>query len=307
MGDLAKFGTDFCSLRSLGVTLFTDLMDYELPVVFIDSKSASEKIQPKVVNGTTSLSAEDIEKTIFFVVNKTQRGISPSLKDALLYSIKTSGIEGLAIVDKEGWRILGAEIAITLNCKENSPLRAKINVSGQRNSGKPIQLNSFVSSLEILFKDKEFTSLSIEEKICFLETYWSALKAIIPEAFKERMEPARSGEEFGRRFALNINHKDKKNKKDQTDEKYLLLTSLGVFTLHRIARDLLHGVIVNKNVNQVDFFKQSLSPLKSFDWKANSSPLSALGGMKGVSKAHELLSEIIQPQQYLVEEKLDVS
>ena len=112
------------------------------------------------------------------MVNKTQRGISPSLKDALLYSIKTSGIEGLSLVDKEGWRIIGAQIGITLNCKENSPLQSKINVSGQRNSGKPIQLNSFVSSLEILFKDKEFSSLSVEDKICFIENFWKVLASL---------------------------------------------------------------------------------------------------------------------------------
>ena len=176
VGGFSKIRDQFLFTKSLGASLFSNLMDYELPVVFIDSEGAAKKIKSKGAKGTSSLSAEDIEKTIFFVVNKTQRGISPSLKDALLYSIKTSGIEGLAIVDKEGWRILGAQIAITLNCKEDSPLRAKINVSGQRNSGKPIQLNSFVSSLEILFKDKEFSNLSIDAKICFLEAYWSSYK-----------------------------------------------------------------------------------------------------------------------------------
>jgi DGQHR domain-containing protein len=293
VGGFSKIREQFMFTKKLGASLFTDLMDYELPVVFIDSKGAAEKIKSKGAKGTSSLSAQDIEKTIFFVVNKTQRGISPSLKDALLYSIKTSGIEGLAIVDKEGWRILGAQIAITLNCKENSPLRAKINVSGQRNSGKPIQLNSFVSSLEILFKDKEFSNLTIEDKVCFLESYWSALREIIPQAFKERARKE-NGEEFGRRFALNINDKTKKKKAgNEAEERYLLLTSLGVFTLHRVARDLLHLAITGTNFNQSEYFKHILEPLRLFDWKTNSSPLSALGGMKGVSKAYSLLSEII--------------
>jgi hypothetical protein len=42
------------------------------------------------------------------------------------------------------------------------------------------------------------------------------------------------------------------------------------------------------------FYRQMLTPLRSFDWKASSSPLSALGGMKGVSKAYELLSQQLQ-------------
>lgn len=292
IGGFSKIRDQFLFTKSLGIPLFTDLMDYELPIVFIDSTSASKKIKPKSRNSTT-LTPQDIEKTIFFIVNKTQRGISPSLKDALLYSIKTSGIEGLSIVDKEGWRILGAELAISLNCKEGSPLRAKINVSGQRNSGKPIQLNSFVSSLEILFKDKDFTNLTVENKVSFIEAYWSALKELVPEAFKSGTKQHASKEEFSRRFASNINDKTRKGRVKDPEEKYLLLTSLSLHTLHRLAKDLLHTARQrNIAIDDALFYKQMLTPLRSFDWKASSSPLSALGGMKGVSKAYELLSKI---------------
>lgn len=296
VGGFSKIRDQFMFTKSLGASLYSDLMEYELPVVFIDSKKASEKIKPKSCENIPSLSPEDIEKTIFFIVNKTQRGISPSLKDALLYSIKTSGIEGLAIVDKEGWRIIGAQIAISLNCKEGSPLRAKINVSGQRNSGKPVQLNSFVSSLELLFKDKEFTNLSVDEKIRFLEAFWFAIKELVPKAFEGKEELHLNGEEFGKRFTLNINRKEHQK---QAEEKYLLLTSLSVYSLHRIARDLLHLVTKNGHLSyQREFFKEILEPLKSFDWKAKTSPLSALGGMKGVSKGYELLSELIGQEKY---------
>jgi hypothetical protein len=122
-----------------------------------------------------------------------------------------------------------------------------------------------------------------------------ALREIIPQAFKDREEPKENGEEFGRRFALNINDKAKKNKRGkETDQRYLLLTALGVYALHRIARDLLHLATKNSSsFNQLEAIKKILEPLQSFDWKANSSPLSALGGMKGVSKAYELLSETI--------------
>ena len=295
IGGFSKIRDQFIFTKSLGAALFADLMEYELPVVFVDSKGASEKLKLKNI-GTSSLSPQDIEKTIFFIVNKTQRGISPSLKDALLYSIKTSGIEGLSIVDKEGWRILGAQLAITLNCKESSPLRAKINVSGQRNSGKPIQLNSFVSSLEILFKDKEFTNLPFEKKVSFLDAFWSALNELFPDEFGIEVNQA-SPEEFGRRYKTNINVKNKG--KAPVAEKTLFFTSLSIHTLHKIARDLLQDQI--KKGTQLDdskLFTTSLSSLRSFDWKAKSSSLSALGGMKGVSKAYDVLSEIIGQAKY---------
>jgi DGQHR domain-containing protein len=297
VGGFSKVQDRFFFTKSLGASLFSDLMDYELPVVFVDSKRAAEKIKSKESKNVCSLTAEDIEKTIFFVVNKTQRGISPSLKDALLYSIKTSGIEGLSLVDKEGWRIIGAQIGITLNCREASPLRAKINVSGKRNSGKPIQLNSFVSSLEILFKDKEFTALSVEDKTCFLEAYWSALKNLIPQALENPGKCKEDREEFGRRFSSNIGRKsnEKKDKEKSKDNgKYLLLSALGIYVVHRLARDLLHLAIKEGiDCKEKEYFTRRLNPIKSFDWRAKTSPLSALGGMNGVSKAYDLLSEVV--------------
>lgn len=301
IGGFSKIREQFFFSKFLGVSLFSDLMEYELPVVFVDSKGAAEKVKEKGHQNANSLSAEDIEKTIFFVVNKTQRGISPSLKDALLYSIKTSGIEGLSIVDKEGWRIIGAQIGITLNCKEASPLRAKINVSGKRNSGKPVQLNSFVSSLETLFKDKEFSDLSTDDKVGFLEAFWSSVKTLVPEAF-ESTKIHKDGEEFGKRYSSNIgvkSHARKSKREARAENKYLLLTALSVYTLHRIAKDLLHSALkIGADFKQIKSFCSALSPIKSFDWKAKTSPLSALGGMKGVSKAYDLLSEIVGQEKY---------
>ena len=294
IGGFSKIRDQFIFTKKLGVPLFTDLMDYEFPVVFVDSSGAAQKISSGKDATSTKLSPRDVEKTIFFIVNKTQRGISPSLKDALLYSIKTSGIEGLSLVDREGWRILGAQIAISLNCRENSPLKAKINVSGQRQSGKPIQLNTLVSSLEPLFKDKDFLNIPIEEKIDFLIAFWSTIRKIIPDPFNGNEPQQKNGEEFGKRFTSNININDKlKKKQQQPNEKNLILTSLSIHTLHRIAKDLFHSWIMKKHIEQTEFLKQRLVPLESFDWSASSSPLSALGGMKGVSKAYELLSEII--------------
>jgi DGQHR domain-containing protein len=293
IGGFSKIKEKFVFSKSLGPSLFSDLMNYEFPVVFVDSNSAAERVQ-KVESDVRNLSAEDIERTIFFIVNKTQRGISPSLKDALLYTIKTSGIKGLSLVDKEGWRILGAQIGIALNSRENSPFRAKINIGGKRNSGKPVQLNSFVSSLEILFKDKEFGDLSSDNKLLFLEAYWSSLRTLLPEAFESKKVDCREDcEEFGKRFRSNIGKKanDKNNKEDvQNGKKYLLLTSLGIHSLHRLAKDILHLTIAEgTDFRSAEVLRDKLNPIRSFNWSAKTSPLSALGGMKGVSKAYGLL------------------
>lgn len=292
IGGFSKIKDKFFFSTSLSASIFSDMMDYEFPVVFVNSIRATEKVREKSQH-TASLSAEDIERTIFFIVNKTQRGISPSLKDALLYSIKTSGIKGLSLVDKAGWRILGAQIGITLNRKENSPLRARINVSGKRNSGKPIQLNSFVSSLETLFKDKEFSNLSIDDKICFLEAYWSSLKELLPEAFKGEEKCKEHCSEIRKKPTIGIGkNRIKKSRKEngERERKYLLLTALGIYALHRLARDVLH-LAIKKGIDfkRTEFLKEKLEPIRAFEWEAKTSPLSALGGMKGVSRAYELL------------------
>ena len=261
VGGFSKIRDKFIFSKSIDPSLFSDLMDYEFPIVFIDSTAAAEEVQRKATQKMDGFSSEDIERTIFFIVNKTQKGISPSLKDALLYRIKTSGIQGLSLIEKEGWRIIGAEIGIALNCKEGSPLKDKINVSGKRETGKPIQLNSFVSSLAMLFRDKDFSNLDINDKLCFLEAYWSSLKDLLPEAFDVR-----------------------------TEKEYMLLKALGVYSIHWLARDIFQSTAKQGlEFKRVEVLKEKLTPIKSFDWGVKSSPLSALGGMKGVSKAHDLL------------------
>jgi DGQHR domain-containing protein len=275
IGGFSKIKDKFVFSKSIDPSLFSGLMDYEFPVVFIDSAAAAQRIQEKDLQPMTGLSSEDIERTIFFIVNKTQKGISPSLKDALLYRIKTSGIQGLSIVEREGWRIIGTKIGITLNCKEGSPLRDKINISGKRETGRPIQLNSFVSSLKILFTNEEFSNLSNDEKLSFLEAYWSSLKNLLPEAFDAR-----------------------------TEKDYMLLKALGVYSIHWLAKDILEWCHKRDlDIRQIEVLKRMLAPIKSFDWGVTTSPLSALGGMKGASKAHDLLLFALNHTEGIVPEK----
>jgi DGQHR domain-containing protein len=261
IGGFGKIREKFIFSKNIDPSLFSDLMDYEFPVVFIDSAMATGKIASEIVQNENGFSSEDIERTIFFIVNKTQKGISPSLKDALLYRIKNSGIQGLPLIEKESWRTVGTEVAITLNYKEGSPLKDKINISGKRETGKPIQLNSFVSSLETLFKDKEFSKMNNDDKLCFLEVYWLSLKDLLPKT----LDPG-------------------------TSKEYMLLKALGVYCIHWLARDLFKSCIKQRlDFKKMEVLKKMLIPIKSFDWGVKTSPLSALGGMKGASKAHDLL------------------
>lgn len=265
IGGFGKIRDRFIFSKEVDPALFSGLMDYEFPVVFVDSKTASKKIGKRLTHNDNGFSSEDIERTIFFIVNKTQKGISPSLKDALLYRIKMSGIEGLSIIEKEGWRIDGTQIVITLNNQDSSPLKDKVNISGKRGTGKPIQLNSFVTSLKMLLSDKDFAELSNEDKTLFLETYWTALRELIPEAF------------------------DKK-----TEKGYMALKALGVTSLNWLARDIFQ--ICHKDAydfKQTSDLKLLLTPVKSLDWSTKTSPLSGLGGMKGASRAHDMLVEAI--------------
>jgi len=265
IGGFGKIRERFLFSKSIDPSFFLDLMSYEFPVVFVDSAAATKKIASEIVQNENGFSSEDIERTIFFVVNKTQKGISPSLKDALLYRIKTSGIQGLSIIERENWRINGAKIGIILNREESSPLKSKINVSGKRGSGKPIQLNSFVSSLQILFSDKDFSKLSNDDKLGFLEAYWSVLEDLIPEAFESK-----------------------------TSKDYMLLKALGVYSLHWLAKDVLQTCLrQGLDFRNVAILKPMLTPIKGFDWNTKTSPLSALGGMKGASRAHDLLLEAL--------------
>jgi len=275
IGGFGKIREKFIFSNGIDASLFSNLMDYEFPVVFIDSAVATERIAKEIVLNENGFSSEDIERTIFFIVNKTQKGISPSLKDALLYRIESSGIQGLSIIEKENWRIIGAKIGITLNCEEGSPLKDKINVSGKRGVGKPIQLNSFVSSLQMLFFDKDFSKLSNDGKLKFLGAYWAVIKDLVPQAF------------------------EKKTYKD-----YMLLKALGVYSLHWLAKDVFQTCLKQGfDFRDVEVLKPLLMPLKSFNWSTKTSPLSALGGMKGASKAHELLLEAFSQKIEITDDK----
>jgi hypothetical protein len=92
---------------------------------------------------------------------------------------------------------------------------------------------------------------------------WTTLSRMIPEAFNVK-----------------------------TSKYCMLLKSLGLHTLNWIACDVLN-TCKDEELNFFDeeIIGQILEPLKAFDWTTKTSPLAALGGMKGVNEAHRIITE----------------
>lgn len=243
--------------------LFSVLMNYELPIVFLDTQKAARAVNDSNNGGSRDITPEDLERVIFFIVNKTQKGISPSLKDALLYRIKVGGIEGIPAIRKEKWRITAAHVGISLNQEIDSPLINMINIGGKAGTGKPVQLNSFISSLEPLFTDERFAKLSDEERVKFVKSYWNALRRVVPQAF------------------------DTKEWKE-----YMLLKAIGIYCLNWLALDIFKKCLeLGVHYDDEQTLSKLVEPINAFDWQRQTSPLSALGGLKGARHGYETLRQ----------------
>jgi len=242
---------------------FSTLMNYEFPVTFLDSLEAAKIINDK--NGE-NITPTDIERTIFFIINVTHKRISPSLRDVLQYCISEAGVKGIPSIEREGWRTNATFIAIKLSNIKNSPFYQRINVSGIRNSGRPIQLNSFVSSMKPLYLNNIFLGFNDEERLKLLLSYWKVIRNIYKEAFSKK-----------------------------TSRNYLLLKAIGIYCLNWLCSDFLKWC----KERELNFFdnltiEKYLSKIKDFDWSKDTSPLANFGGMKGVKEAHSILLKKIE-------------
>ncbi len=255
--------TYFENQRSSEKHEFQNLMNYELPVIFIDSVEATE-----FFNHSEQMNASpmDVERTIFFIINKTQNRMSPSLKDALQYSIKRSGVNGIPIIEREGWRTEATFLIIRLSSLNESPFYNKINVSGARGIGKPIQLYSFVSSLRPLFQNRTFLTFNMDEKLNFLLIFWKTIMKMHKEAFTEK-----------------------------TLKEYLILKTIGIYSLNMLCSDYLIWC-KEKDLDILDKsnLESFLNPIISFDWKRSTSHIAHFGGLNGVRKVHLILIQTIR-------------
>ena len=237
------------------------ILHYEVPVLFLDSESAAEVLErdrEQTFMGKKVM-PEDVERVVFYTLNKTQRGITPSLKDMLQFFIQKSGMRGIPAIERERWRVDAAEIGYRMNV-ETSPMEGMINLSGTSGMG-PVQLNSFVTSLKPLFALQSFQNLSPEAKYDFIKVYWSVLEKLFGEDFKD--------------YSNN-----------------LILKSIGIYSLNWLAADIYDWCDAKNSPPTEKSILKFLRPLRGFNWRnktPNPSPIKAFGGTAGVRQAYRML------------------
>lgn len=245
------------------------LLDFELPATFIDSEVAADiatkRIDVSVLEretGKTKLEVDDTERIFFFVVNRTQKGIKPGLKEVLMYYIASAGIKGIPVIEREKWKTGAVPLVRDLHFDKDSPLYGLINLIGRRGAQEPVKLATFVRSLEPLVDgNSDFVGLAYEKRLQFLKDYWATLRYMYKEAFE----------------------------KNQVKD-YLVLRGIHSRALNTLANDIFnwcwedeHKVPSSKEIGEY------LKPLKDFVWHREKSPVAAYGGYKGATEVYVVL------------------
>ena len=258
-------------LKDESIAKLEKVLDFEMAVTFVDSEGAAKLVSGDIDQSLlqrelhhSALTSDDIERVFFFVINKTQKAVNPSLKDVLMYTIASAGIKGIPVITKAQWRTDTVPLVRDLNFRDTSPLCGLINIIGRRGSQQPVRLNTFVSSLEPLFRNNEgFSGLQREKQYTYLSSYWSVLKNMYPRAFR-----------------------------DDTRSNYLILRSLSVYVLNRLANDVYNWCHEEKiDLPSEKDIEKFLEPLRDFSWAVKESPIAAFGGQKGVDAAYKMLAE----------------
>ena len=234
------------------------LLAFPLAVLFLDVQTSLARVKERITDATARerITGRDLERAFFVLVNETARRLRPSLSDRDAYRLIKVGFEGIPWLEKRGkWRADATELVYALNA-QNMPLGNLINITGARGLGRPVQLASFVSSLERLFENERFKQLAQPLRLDFLRRYWQGIRDRIPEAFSQDR---------------------------QRRHQYILLKTISVYALNRLAND-----IFNWSQKQ-DVMDTCLDILAKYDWSRASSPLRAFGGVAGVREAHRIL------------------
>ena len=242
---------------------YIELLSFEIPIVFVDSKAIIEKMREESPYNRT-IKQSELEGAFFFIINKTQKPVNPSLKDELAYKTLKAGITGIPIIEKEKWRTEIVPIVNELN-KESSPFEGLINLGGTMSNGHPVPLFSFVSSLKLLFDNNKFKELNFDQKKTFLINYWACIREMFPATFDEK-----------------------------TRKQFLMLRTTSIYAFNYLANDV-YAWCLNDGIDPYDIesIKKFLGPLSDFDWDKQTSPFAFLGGGKGVRKAHDVLLNVL--------------
>jgi DGQHR domain-containing protein len=242
---------------------YTDLLSFEIPIVFVDSKAIIEKMNAES-DDELNIKQSELEGAFFFIINKTQKPVNPSLKDELAYKTLKAGITGIPIIDKEKWRTEIVPVVNELN-KESSPFEGLINLGGSTSNGHPVPLFSFVSSLKPLFDNIDFKKLEFDQKTTFLINYWGCIRRMFPHGFEIK-----------------------------TQKNYLVLRTTSIYAFNYLSNNV-YSWCVSEGIDPFDTesIMKFIQPLYDLDWDKKTSPFSFLGGGKGVRKAHDILLNIL--------------
>jgi len=241
---------------------YTELLSFEIPIVFVDSKAVVKKMNKE--SQGLNIRQSELEGAFFFIINKTQKPVNPSLKDELAYKTLKAGITGIPIIEKEKWRTEIVPVVNELN-KESSPFEGLINLGGTTSNGHPVPLFSFVSSLKPLFDNINFKKLEFDQKTTFLINYWGCIRQMFPAGFEIK-----------------------------TQKDYLVLKTTSIYAFNYLSNNV-YSWCVSEGIDPFnpESVMKFIQPLDDFDWTKKTSPFSFLGGGKGVRKAHDILLNVL--------------
>lgn len=239
---------------------YADLLSSEIPIVLVDSQAIVDRMNEEIPNG--KIKASDLDAAFFYIINKTQKPVNPSLKDELAYNTVRSGIVGIPSIEKEIWRTEVVPIANELNLP-SSPLHNLINLGGALNNGKSIPLYSFVSSLKPLWENPNFSLLGTPAKVEYLQNYWTCIRETFPDAFERKSD-------------------------------YLLLRVVSIYALNYLSENVFRWCSTRGcDPLNIESIMKYIAALGEFDWDKKTSPIAYLGGGKGVRKAQEVILNVM--------------
>lgn len=260
-------------------------------MVFIDAAAIAKKVCEIASGEDVKKIVADpmaVERAFFFIINRLAKQVRDSRKDVLMYRIFATGISGIPIIAKEEWKMPIIPTVYRLHMDPDSPLRGKINLADIRKLQRPIHLSTFVRTLQALFDDEGFKALRKKDmdegkisddvsarQLMYIKSFWSVVQELWKDAFSSPKE-------------------------------YLVLKAIGCYALNWLAADVFRWCRKNGiEVPSDSDIRKYLEPLKGFDWHRKTSPLAALGGMKGAKEAYiTLLAALAVQGVKEVEEKL---
>lgn len=267
----AKLRSDHSKSLKDEIAELRGFLEYQIPVTIVDIKSALKVAKANAAPHFEGkdLEPEDAERVIFFILNKTQKGLNPTLRDQLAYRVWFSGIRGIPAIEEQRWRPYATRIVEQLK-SESGPLREHIVDARSGGMGRRVRLSSFVTSIGDLFdnpvywdpetdeRDEAFRDKQHERDYVFLVDYWETLMEMFPNAFNQSSQN-------------------------------LLLRTLGVYAVNWLASDVFRWGSGSGGKVPRQFIRETLKPIAKFDWSRANSPIRAFGGEQGAVEAYRLL------------------